>query len=68
MGHPKDDEIYPVGTVVRWKKTGEFAIITKHGFQHEGKGFRYYLAEIKGKQGNYCLLHDEIESLPPKKD
>jgi hypothetical protein len=66
MAHPKDDEVFPVGTVVRIKKTGEFAIIRQVTFQKDGRGFLHYLGEIENKQGLYCLIHDqvELEALP----
>lgn len=61
MPHPKDSEIYPVNTVVRRKKTGEFAKIKAHTFQKDGKGFLNYLAEIEEHDGLYALYHDDIE-------
>lgn len=67
MAHPKDDEVYPVGTVVRRHKTGEFAIIRDVVFRKENKYFSHYRAEIEGREGLYCIIHDEVdlESLPP---
>jgi hypothetical protein len=59
--HPKDNEVYPIGTVVRIKKTGVFAIIRKHGFLKDGKNFLHYLGEIEGKEGLFALYHDDIE-------
>lgn len=68
--HPKDDEVYPVETVVRIKKTGEFAIIKSRTFQKDGRGFLNYLAQIDGRgEGDlYALYHDdiELEHLPKK--
>jgi hypothetical protein len=68
MAHPKDDEVYPVGTVVRLKKTGQFAKITHQDFQFEGKGFLNYRGVIEGRgDRHYALYHDdiELEALPP---
>jgi hypothetical protein len=64
--HPKDNEVYPIGTVVRIKKTGVFAIIRKHGFLKDGKNFLHYLREVEEKEGLFALYHDdiEVESLP----
>lgn len=66
--HPKDNEIYPLETVVRIKRTNEFAVIKRHTFQKDGKGFLHYLGEIESREGLYCLIHDEIEveALPPE--
>lgn len=68
MAHPKDEDVYPIGTTVRRIKTGEFARITDIVFQFNGKNFLHYLGEIEGREGKYCLLHDEVELevLPPK--
>lgn len=66
--HPKDNEIWPLETVVRIKKTGQFAIIKEQAFQFQGKGFLNYLGEIEGRDGLYALYHDdiELEELPPQ--
>lgn len=62
MAHPKDYyEVYPIGTVVRWKKTGQFAKITDHTYQKDGRGFLNYLGEIEGRKGTYALYHDDLE-------
>lgn len=61
MAHPKDDEVYPTGTVVRLKKTGEFAIIRDHTFQHMARGFLNYLGGVEGRDGLYAIYHDDIE-------
>lgn len=68
MAHPKDCEVYPVGTVVRLE-TGQFAIIKVQAFQMNGQGFLHYLGEIEGREGLYCLIHDrlEVECLPSQK-
>lgn len=61
--HPQDDQLYPVNTIVRLKKTGEFARITDQTFQFKGRGFLHYLGEIEGRQAGakWCLFHDEVE-------
>jgi len=60
--HPKDDEIYPVGTVVRLHKTGEFAIIRSHTFLYDGRNFLHYMGEIEGKgSGHYYIAHTEVD-------
>lgn len=61
MPHPKDSEIYPVDTVVRLIDSGLFATIKVQAFQMNGQGFLYYLGEIEGKEGLYCLIHDRLE-------
>ncbi|HMG94340.1 MAG TPA: hypothetical protein VK589_29975 [Chryseolinea sp.] len=44
----KDEDIYPIDTVVRLRKTGQFALIKQHAFLTNGKNFLNYLAEIEG--------------------
>lgn len=68
MAHPKDHEVYSVGTVVRLKNTGQFATIKIQVFQMSGQGFLHYLGEIEGQEGLYCLIHDrlEVECLPSR--
>lgn len=56
-----DSEIYPIETVVRWKRTGEFGIIKKYTFQHEQKGFMNYLVLVEGKEGLFCWFHDDVD-------
>lgn len=58
--HPKDNELYPLETKVKTRR-GEIAVIKDYTFQFQGKGFLHYEAEIVGRKGRYCLLHDEIE-------
>jgi hypothetical protein len=70
MAHPRDDEVYPVGTVVRLKKTGEFARIEKRIFLKDERNFLHYLGQIDGRKsgpGYYAIYHDEVdlEALPP---
>jgi hypothetical protein len=45
----KDSDVYPVGTVIRIKRTNEFSIIRNHTFQKDGKGL-------------YCMFHDDKHS------
>lgn len=65
MPHPKDDELIPVGTVVRIKvgaNKGKKARIDEHVFRNGDRDFMYYLGAIcKPSNKNYCLLHDELE-------
>jgi hypothetical protein len=61
VAHPKDSEVYPIGTVVRLLKTGEFARIIDHTFLFEGRNFLHYLGEIEGREGRWCLIHGEVE-------
>jgi hypothetical protein len=57
----KEEDIYPIGTIVRLKKTGQFAKIVKHIYVKDGKGFLNYLGEIEGREGLYAVYHDQIE-------
>lgn len=53
---------YPLETVVRIKKTGQFAIIKHVVFLKDGKSFLHYEGPIDGKpEGNYAFYHEEIE-------
>lgn len=65
-----DSDAFPVGCVIKIKRTNEFAIIRKKTFQKDGKGFLNYLVEIEDKQGLYCAFHNDIdlEHLPPTND
>jgi hypothetical protein len=56
-----DFDAFPVGTVIRIKRTNEFAIIRQQNFLKDRKGFLHYLVEIEDKQGLYCALHDDID-------
>jgi hypothetical protein len=61
-------KIYPLETVVRIKKTGQFAIIKQVSFLKDEKNFLNYLGIIEGRgDGLYALYHDdiELECLPP---
>ena len=74
MAHPKDNEIFPIETVVSLIKTGEFAIIKKQVFLKDEKNFLHYLAKIEGRdhgkedKAYYVIYHHEIrlEALPPE--
>lgn len=60
------NEIYPLDTVVRIKKTGELAVIRKHTILKDE--FLHYLGVIEGRgDGLWALYHDdiELECLPP---
>jgi hypothetical protein len=65
--HPKDEDTYPEGTVVRFKKSGKLAVIKKRAFMMDGKGFLHYLGAIEGRQGEYAIYHDDVDlvALPP---
>jgi hypothetical protein len=66
MAHPHEEEVWPVDTVIRDKKTGEFAII-RQVIRHLDGSFQYYLVEKEGKKGRYCAIHDRWEfEAPPK--
>ncbi|MBL0741363.1 hypothetical protein [Chryseolinea lacunae] len=59
---------YPVGTVVRLKKTGEFAIIVDKAYLKDEKEFLNYYANIEGRADGRWALYDgdfELECLPP---
>ena len=66
----EDSETYPTGTVVRIRKTGEFARITRHNWLRPElkKFFLNYFADVEGRNptGPYALFHDEVdlEALP----
>lgn len=61
-----DEDTYPIDTIVRIRKTGEFAIIVDKTFLKDGKGFMNYLAQIEGREGKYAFYHEDIdlEALP----
>lgn len=52
----KDSDVYPVGTVVRIKRTGQFALIKDRCFLKDGRNFLNYLAEIEEKGGDYAII------------
>lgn len=61
--HPRDEDVYPAGTRVRIKKTGEKAVIRDVVFLKDGKNFLHYEGEIEGKEGHFVLYHRNIEVL-----
>jgi hypothetical protein len=65
MAHPQEHEVWPAGTVIRRKDTGEFALIKQQIRMLDGS-FQYYLVEVEGKEGQYCAIHSryELEAMP----
>ena len=58
----KDEDTYPLDTVVRIRKTGEFAIIKQKTFQKDGRGFLNYLAVIEGRgDALYAVYHENVD-------
>ena len=59
----KDEDVFPIGTVVRLKSTGEFCKITGHNWLRPElkKHFLNYFCEIEGKKGRYAVYHNEVE-------
>jgi hypothetical protein len=55
------EEVYPLDTIVRIRKTGLFARITFQTFLCDKRTFQHYLAEVEGKEGNYCIFHQDVE-------
>lgn len=70
MGSPKDENVDPIDTIVRIKRTGEFARISNHGWLRPEikKYFLHYEAEIECRSPDiWILYHDDIEfEWPPK--
>lgn len=58
---PKVDELYPVGTVVRLKKTGQFVLIVEQCFLKDAMNFLNYEGEIEGREGRYAIYHEDVE-------
>jgi hypothetical protein len=53
---------YPVDTVVRIKRTGQFALITDVFFLKDKRDFLHYLGKIEGRgEGEYALYKKDIE-------
>lgn len=50
-----------IDSVVRIKKTGQFAIIKSIAFLLDKKSFLHYTGEIEGREGQYALYHKDIE-------
>jgi hypothetical protein len=71
MGRLREEDLFPLETVVRVIKTGQFAIIKDYVYQSTSKNdFQYYTGIIEGRgDGQYVLFPDEIELevLPDKK-
>jgi hypothetical protein len=68
--HPKDNEIYQIGTKVIWTRPSHKvspkvvkAVIVDYGFQKDGKGFLNYYVRIEGEKGNYAAYHSDLEPL-----
>lgn len=63
----KDEDTYPLETVVRLHKTGQFAVIKDRVFLKDGRNFLHYRGIIEGREGLYALYHEEVdlEALPP---
>lgn len=62
----KVKDVYPIGTVIRIRRTGEFAIIKQRTFLNP-ENFLNYLALIEGRDdGLYCVFHEDVdlEALP----
>jgi hypothetical protein len=59
---PKDSEVFPEGTIVRFKNDSRTAIIRQVSFLKDGKGFLNYTGVIEGKKpGQYAIYHDDVE-------
>lgn len=59
-----DEDTYPIDTVVRLKKTGEFARITKRAWLRPEiqKFFLHYEAIIESRGDKaFTIYHDDIE-------
>jgi hypothetical protein len=53
---------FSVGTVVRIRKTGQFALITSFFYLKNKKDFLHYLGKIEGRgEGEYALYHQDLE-------
>ena len=60
----KDEDVYPLETVVRLRRTGEFAIIKSRTFLSPlgDYYFLHYLAQIEGRgEGWYCVFHQDVD-------
>ena len=54
-------DVYPLDTVVRLKKTGQFAIIKQHTFLNS-ENFLNYLGIIDGRGDDlYCIFHQDVD-------
>lgn len=69
MPHPKDNELIPIGTKCIWTRPSHRvqpkvveAVIRKHCFQFQGKGFLNYEVEIQGESGKkFAAFHDDLK-------
>lgn len=64
MPHPKNSEIYPIGTtvaIIRGVIFGKTAVITGHNFLKDGKNFLNYYGTIDGREGTFALYHEDLE-------
>lgn len=58
----KDEDVYPLETVVRIKKTGQFAIVKKRTFLMNETNFLNYLGIIEGRgDGLFVFFHEDVE-------
>lgn len=55
-------DVYPIDTIVRLKKTGEFAIIKQRTFLN-ADNFLNYLAIIEGRGEHdlYAIYHENVD-------
>ena len=57
----KGENAYPIATMIRIRRTGEFAMVTKKTFMMEGRRIMTYLGKIEGRGDSlYALYHDDI--------
>lgn len=68
MDYLKDEDVWPLDTIVRLKKTHEFARIVSHTWLRPEipRYFLHYSVEIEDRGGPWCLLPGEadLECLP----
>lgn len=57
----KVQDVYPIETVVRLRKTGQFALIKQRSFLNS-ENFLNYLALIEDRgDGLYCIFHEDVD-------
>lgn len=65
----KDEDTYPLETVVRLKKTGEFALLKKKAWLRpdQQKYYLHYEAIIEGRGNDkfFAIYHDDVEPEAP---
>jgi hypothetical protein len=69
MSHPKDNQLYPIGTKAIWTRPSHRVkdkevevVIRNHCFQFDGKGFLNYEVEMAIEPGNlYAAFHDDLD-------